>query len=188
MCHTSRTVTVKCQYGNKYHSFRPVVPIFFPLPCKWGLSSFYLIVSISERIFCDNAFSGFPVHLKRLFSPILFSLRGSRRDCIGNILTFILIFTINVFHCFLKIHSQNDSILLPVDLLLSCSSYFLHLFNILFQSNWAIYLFPACFCPLVSVQSLSFHPTKTVPVPRMPNLCIHRIHPFCLTLCGYPQS
>lgn len=34
-------------------------------------------------------------------------------------LTFILTFTINVFHCFLKIHSQNDSILLEVDLFLS---------------------------------------------------------------------
>lgn len=38
-----------------------------------------------------------------------FSLRGSSRDSIGNILTFILVSTINVFHCFLKIHSPSIS-------------------------------------------------------------------------------
>ena len=74
-------------------------------------------------------------------SPILFSLRGSRRDCIGNILTFILIFTINVFHCFLKIHSQNDSILLPVDLLLSFALLTFFIYSTFFSSQTGPYTY-----------------------------------------------
>lgn len=44
--HISRTVSVKCKYGTKRPYLSPVVPVFLPLPCKWALSSLYLIVPI----------------------------------------------------------------------------------------------------------------------------------------------